>query len=405
MVEKSYMNLEKILSIAIMSPFVILTVQYFALANSIRLGIDVSFIIQLFSKILVGLILFYALYLLIKHEKLTFILVYLISSAIFLSHYAIFLENRVYIQNLIFPFFFMCLPLFLISLKIRDFETFKNIMFKASAIIYIFGITLSIEDILGIVDIGTYSGPLSNYLLIPTIVFIEKFIDKGHIKCLILSIVSIFFILVLGSRGAILCILFFIAIKFIFLNSKNKAHNIIIKTLVGLFISFILLNYRSMLNMIYIMLSDFGIKSRTIQLFLKEDIYLSGRENLYSKLIDYILNNPILGFGIAGDRKILSGEAVYAHNIFIEVIGNFGLFLGLLMVIVFITLVLYSLFNIKGEKKKILIIWLSIGFIHLFISSSYLIEMKFWILFGFMINILFIKQCKSYEIEESNGVS
>nr|WP_142380780.1 O-antigen ligase family protein [Staphylococcus hominis] len=197
--------------------------------------------------------------------------------------------------------------------------------------------------------------------------------------------------MILGSRGAILCITVFIILKIMFLNGKNKFYNLLIKVVVIVFVSLFIFNYKAILYELYLFLVNNNIESRTIQLFLSDELYLSGRDSIYIVLIKYIIEHPIMGFGIGGDRRILSGEAVYAHNILIEVIGNFGLLIGLFVLFVLFTIILYALFNFKGKNKTMIIIWLSIGFVHLFISSSYLIEMKFWIFIGLLINIMFIK--------------
>lgn len=403
--KNEYENLDRIYSIAIMSPFIILTIQYFLLANLMKIGIDIGSTIQLFSKVLVGLVLFHSIIVLIIKNKITFIITYLLITSIFLVQYTFIIENRPYMQELIFPLFFMCLPLFTISLEIKNFNVFKNIMFKSSIIIYLFGVLLAIQDFTGIVDIGVYSGPLSNYLLIPTIVFIDKFFDKMKFTYLLFSIVSGFFILVLGSRGALLCILFYLVVKFMLFDTGKWALNYLIKLTMPIFFIIIVSSYKLILVNLQSILLSYRIESRSIELFLNDNLYLSGRDYIYSQLTDYIIANPIIGFGIGGDRRILDGIAVYAHNIGLEVLGDFGILFGSVIIIIFTFSIIHILLKKKNIKRKIIIVWLSIGFIHLFISSSYLIEMKFWILLGLMINILFINKSSKQEIENYDGVS
>lgn len=390
---------DKNYSIALMSPFVILTIQYFLLANIATLGIDIGGIIQLFSKVIVGIILSYTIVKLMKTNKILIILVYLFALTLFLSQYMVFIENRLYLKELIFPIFFMCLPLFVISLNINKMDTLMSVMKKSSFIIYLFAILLSVEDLIGIVNIGEYSGPLSNYLLIPTLIFLNNSIDKLSIKYLVLSFVSLFFILVLGSRGSILCIIIFLIIRTLFAKSNNKYTNYLVRLLTILSIIIFAFTYKDILNKLYIFLLKNGIESRTLHLFLSDELYLSGRDNIYSVLIKYIFEHPIMGFGIGGDRRILSGEAVYAHNIIIELIGNFGLLLGLFLLFLLFITISYALLKFKNINKNIIIIWISLGFVHLFISSSYLIEMKFWIFIGLLINIMFIKTKVTLETE------
>lgn len=134
------------------------------------------------------------------------------------------------------------------------------------------------------------------------------------------------------------------------------------------------------LEYLYNLLLNFGIRSRSIQLFLRDDIYLSGREKIYDDVINGILDKPIQGIGLAGDRQIIGGG--YAHNIFIEILANFGVILGSFIILILICLIISSLFTKENKRYNMIIIWISVGFVHLFVSGSYLIEFKFWILLG-----------------------
>jgi len=108
------------------------------------------------------------------------------------------------------------------------------------------------------------------------------------------------------------------------------------------------------------------------------------KEVITDLIIEAIAKNPILGIGIAGDRVLLEGS--YSHNIVIEVISNFGIILGILLLSVLGIKWIKSLFSKNESYLDIILIWSSIGFIHLFISSSYLIDFKFWIFIGVLFN-------------------
>ena len=78
---------DKKISIALMAPFVILTIQYFIL-----IYFDLSEIskVQLISKVLVGLVLFYTLPIVIRRSKLKIIGSYSVGIFVFLLHYLMF---------------------------------------------------------------------------------------------------------------------------------------------------------------------------------------------------------------------------------------------------------------------------------------------------------------------------
>lgn len=387
------------ISIALMSAFIILTIQYFVLIYFNLLGTSIGSSIQLFSKGLAGLAYLYAAPSVFKRSLKKFLEIYFIAVFIFLLHYAIFPENRQHVTSLLFPFFFVSLPALLYTLSIRDFQVFKKIMGKAAYIVFVVGLFLGLLIFSGRASIGTYSMVLSYYMLLPIVMFLDELLDKFSIQILVFTILSLLIILALGSRGAILCIVIFLLLKFIKPNSKRTYKRVIGHfSLLGIgLIALIFLE--QIMRALYDFLLQFGITSRTLILFLQDGVHLSGRDRIYEKVMAEILQSPIIGIGIAGDTRIIGSS--YAHNFFIEVIGNFGVVLGLLLCIGIILLIVKSLLTKDRDKYNLAIIWLSLGFAHLMVSSSYLIDIKFWIFLGFIIKFTKIKWRK----REKNGTS
>ena len=213
--------------------------------------------------------------------------------------------------------------------------------------------------------------------------------NKPSIKALLLVLVSLLVILALGSRGAILCIGIFILLKAIRFNFKRNYTMLSIYTAFWGTLAIMFLYLDSILEYINNLLLIFGIRSRSIQLFLREEIHLSGRDRIYQNVIEEIVNNPLLGIGLGGDRQVVGGG--YVHNLFLELLANFGIIFGMIIIITLVFFIL-KVFLIKDkEKYNMFIIWISLGFVHLMVSSSYLTDLKFWILMGFITGHLFLK--------------
>ncbi|WP_242302228.1 O-antigen ligase [Bacillus cereus group sp. BfR-BA-01423] len=377
---------DKKISMALISSFVILTIQYFILIYFNLLGTSAGAGVQLLSKILVGVAFAYALPIVLRRNKIKFMATYFIGIFIFSIHYLFFAENQVYLKGLIFPFFFMCLPAFVYSISLSDWDVLKQNMKKASVLIFTLGVILGTLIFSGKLSVGAYSMSLSYYMLLPAVIFLEEFIETFSLKAFLFSITSVIVILALGSRGAILCIIVFVVLKSIRFNLTNSKilFNLIA---IGIIIpSFIYLEY--ILKFIYNLLLNFGIESRSILLFLREDVHLSGRDYIYQNTIRGIAESPILGLGLGGDRQINGGG--YVHNFFLEVLANFGLIVGGMLLVVIMLLILKSLLVNDKKKYSMVIIWLSLGFVQLMISSSYLIDINFWILLGLLVKVTMI---------------
>src|SRR5699024_5676094 len=72
------------------------------------------------------------------------------------------------------------------------------------------------------ISIGRYSMPLAYYMLLPTTVYANELLEKFNIKSFIITFISLFIILALGSRGPIACIGVFVILKLI---TKKKDVN------------------------------------------------------------------------------------------------------------------------------------------------------------------------------------
>lgn len=391
-IEKNKLEDEKI-SIAIMSSFAILTVQYLILTYFNLLDTNIGQVIQLISKGLVGLLYLLVLPIVLKRNKIKFFVVYFIVIFIFIFNYAFFNENWIYLKSFVFPLFFTGLPSFIYAYSINDWDVLMDVMKKTSTIVFIVGILIGILVFSGNTFIGTYSMSLSYYLLLPTIIYMNEFFDRISIRNGLVLAISLLVILALGSRGAIMCAGVFAILKLI-KKIKNITY-IKVFTYLILFwiIIFGLVFLKEILMYIYdFLLNNFGIRSRSIQLFLRDDVYLSGRDRIYEQVLKEIADNPLLGIGLGGDRVVTGGYQ--SHNIFIEIFANFGILIGTIIIIGMLYIVIKSLL-IKDEKKyNMIIVWLSIGFIHLLVSSSYLIDFRFWIFIGICVYGTMIKNHK-----------
>lgn len=374
---------DKKISLVIMSSFVILPIQYLILIYFNLLESITGSNIQMLSKILVGIVFIYALPAVLRRSKIKFIVVYYIAIFVFILHYAIFPENRKYIIDLLFPFFFMCLPAFVYTLSIRDLSILTEIMRKTSFIIFVAGLIVGTLVFSGKSSVGAYSMSLSYYMLLPAIVFLDELFEKFCLKKLIFFILLMIIILSLGSRGPVVCIFVFSFLKLFSPHSKKTYKKAIIRFgLIGIAIIALVLLDKTF-EFLYNLLLGFGINSRTLRLFSSDRIfYLSGREEIYESLIGEIYRKPIIGVGIAGDRRIINS---YSHNLFIELISDFGIIIGLIIIIGIILLIVRSLSIKNKEKYSLITMWFSLGFVPLMVSGSYLTDMKFWIFFGLLL--------------------
>lgn len=377
------------ISLAIMSTFAVLTIQYlilfyFRISNSHLGGY-----IQLLSKGLAGLLYLIALSTVIKRHWLMLAGTYVLVVCIFLYNYFIFPQNSTTLMSIVFPFFFTCIPAFVYSYSINNKNVLMDMTYKISDIVFVFGTVIALLIFTKRISIGTYSMSLSYYMLLPAVINMYRFFIKKSSISMIKCIVSMGIILSIGSRGAVMCFGVYIILAAV-KNIKKLTYTraLIYSTVFSVLIAGIIY-FENILTFAYQILFNLGIKSRTLLLFIQDPLHSSGRDWRYEEIISKIQENPILGIGIAGDRVFLGG---YSHNIFIEIFSGFGIIIGFIIILAIVLICYKTMFSKYKFEANIIIVWFSIGFVPLMVSGSYLTEFKFWIFLGLAIRMIMEKR-------------
>lgn len=374
---------ENMICMSVLSPYAILMLQYFILIVLKFDGTSKGSIVQVISKILVGLMFLISFSTVFKRRGSLFFVLYSISIIAFSLSYLIFPQNSTYLNSLIFKYFFICLPCFIYSYSIKDLAIFSNFTYKSSIVIYLLGLTLGILVLTKHVSLSTYSMTLSYYLLLPTIVFLEKLFSVFTLKHLIYVITSLGVMLALGSRGAIMCLALYVSFYWILSLRKVTILKVILAFLATASLLVIIIYFKEILMFFNNILLNHGIYSRSINLFLLDRVHLSGREEIYKVIIEQIKLHPVIGIGIAGDRLYLNGA--YVHNFFLELISGFGIIIGPIVILYMGGAIMKHMLVSDNKTMKNLLKWLSIGFFPLFVSGSYLTDFSFWILLAFIV--------------------
>jgi O-antigen ligase len=236
---------------------------------------------------------------------------------------------------------------------------------------------------------------LSYYILIPAIVEINEFLNKKKLFSLLIFALSSIIIISFGSRGALLCLIIYVFLRF-YIYTKNKNLKIVfLKLFLALLIIFGILNINGIIVFLNNMLISIGINSRTLYLFLNNFDHLSGRNEIYELILGYISKQSLFGSGIGYDRVLLNGA--YSHNLFLEMIINFGLIVGVLMFVILFIMTIFASVRDIANKDNLITILIILGLVYLTFSGSYLTDITFWIFLGFTFSNIFRKNRRKYE--------
>lgn len=380
-------HVDKVISIAILSPFVVLMFQYLIMFYFNLGSSGLGSIIQIISKVIVGLFYLSALKYVLRRKSKLFIIVYYLFLIVILFNFLFYSDNINSILSILFHILFISAPTFIYMVNIKNLDVFKKTLVKTSDVILILGIIFLIMNITGNHRVDDYSMSLGYYLLWPLLVNLLKFLKGFRLLYLFNFILMLFTIISTGSRGPLLS---FLVLMFLYLiiNYNNKTHKGIVIGLVFFLLSgLVTYNYRFLIEKLSLFFNSLGIKSRTLNLFLDTNpgLHLSGREKIYEKSLMLINNKPFLGWGLTGEVNALN---TYAHNVFIEIFISFGIIIGSIVIVVIFYLLLKAFLRSNYQVKELIILLFAIGFVPLLVSGTYLTSIQFWILLGLIVNII-----------------
>lgn len=307
-----------------------------------------------------------------------FVVTYLISLIVLLIHMTIFPGIVEYAIKDAFRFTFPIVISCALCLScISKIDVIEKALYIVSWIVLFLVVFYVYSFFTGKMNLGVYSMSMSYSMLLPMAAFYTRKKWYSILAFLFLLIVS----LLIGSRGAIICILAYIIYD---LFSKNK------KILISLL--FLFLFVLSTLPILVNSLETVGISSRTLNMLVEGRIgQETHRDEIRDVMYDVVKDNPIIGVGVWGDRPVLIPKfkkVSYCHNIILEIVVDFGLFVGSFIIICICSLWLRAYNKATIITRKKLIMYTATCFLPLMFSGSYLIESFFGIFIGVIFVIL-----------------
>ncbi len=278
----------------------------------------------------------------------------------------LFPENIPYVQSQGLRFLLpVIVPSFICLSVVRDYYIVEKALYVISWFVLALMTIYTLGFFRGIVS-AEYNMPLSFACVLPfvSIYSHRRVLDK-------LAAVFLFVVvLAIGSRGAAVSMGLYIVLDLF--QKKSRWRFVALILIVAFFY---------LLPLIASWLSSIGVVSRTLTMFLQGEFsYDSGRAYIRNHFIGQLMQHPLTGIGLYGDRGW--GEVPYCHNLFLEIFLNFGIvFGGVLIVVGFAKLVaLYRKSDVENRNR--IIRYFCALVMPLMTSNSYLIDSGFAVFIG-----------------------
>ncbi len=310
---------------------------------------------------------------LIRNAQLT-VITYSIVGCLILLTLVLFPDRWSYMKDDLLKFTLpVVIPIGLCMASIKNFAVLMKSMLYVAIIAAFIGLLYAVLFLNGLVYLEGYSMPFSYALLFPTFILINK-------KQLIWTIVAVLVMiemLAIGSRGAILIsIIYFLFVQFW---GKMSVSRLLFYVLI-LIVGFILF-FEPLINSLTSIFDSIGISSRTLRLLESDELisHDSGRDAISKAVWNLIDKSPLIGNGVWADRQYLD---TYCHNVFLELLLDFG-YLGTLVILIIFGIVQIGIFRKLTVAHKSMYIMMISLLIQLLFSSSYLISFNVGMFLGF----------------------
>lgn len=229
-----------------------------------------------------------------------------------------------------------------------------------------------------------------SYQILPNVLFALNYaFNNKKTFSRICAIIGVFYCLSLGARGPVIIILVFVYIKS-FQIRLTKLRNKVIWGLIVFYLIFLFYNsslYLTALRSIRDLITQFGLSTRIVDHAIEGTItsHDSGRNDIYNFLINKLAERPIWGYGVYGEWQFIHWSA---HNMYLELLVHFGVILGSVINIWFISLTVKSYYKTPNKNSKdVILVFTCFVFVRGVFGGSWLMVGTFFLV-GFCLREL-----------------
>lgn len=306
-------------------------------------------------------------------------------------------ETQSYYWNLIYSLVTTAFPFYIVFRMATPSKELFNAMGVAALIGVVAGYVV-VNNFMSLEKLS-YSQSLAYQILPSAIVLQCKFFHSENRGAFLLygigAIAGFGLLLATGTRGPLaVSIIYFIGAMLL-----PKRFPLALKlgfvAFIAVFGFLIIVNLESIMLYLKSAFGDMGVSVRLTRLYESNTLFVDdGRSSFASLALEAIWANP-MGVGVGQDSVVLAAarqateiSGNYPHNLILEIILQYGVFFGPLIILALGYLVLKGFTSGNDFDKSMLAIVFMLGIVPLLISGTYLKWDFFWALLGVCVAII-----------------
>lgn len=342
-----------------------LLIYQFGFTIALREIIGIENLTQIFAIAIVVIAVLMGLF---RGLKLIPVIVLLGIELVLIGNYQFhFSADKIILQRFI-SFNIMCAPIFLVGFKIKDFVRLERSLYNMGIINLLLLGWAPFTEVLAKIGYMSYSYNMLPSILISILMYI-KYKEKHSLQLAFLGSLLVF---IFGARGAFLSVTFFIAACLFFSSKISSIKKGLSITAIIIIVYLISTNLEGNILLLKNGLNNIGISSYSVDKYLmatKNGITdsSSGRDNIYAESVKLVKDSFYFGSGI-GVFESKTG-IVYAHNIVLQLMNEFGFFITVILILIYSILIFKAVWS--THQVELFILMISLVFPKLLLTSTY----------------------------------
>lgn len=300
---------------------------------------------------------------------------------LFLIHFVFYPETVETLMPIARVFFTSVFPLYFIGLRFEADQHLRLLYILSVINIWAFSFyTLASGEAVVANQAAKDSYMYRAYLLLPQLMIVVGYLFReGGILNMATAADGFIFLMMCGNRGSVFLFMLFIVAYILLLSERKRRGSVYMMVVMICFgITYF---FEQIVHILTILFLRLGMSTRILERLMAGSFFESnGRRIITERLWAAVVRKPATGYGLASDRLYSSS---YAHNYALELWMAFGMVVGTILVAITVFLIARAIIRTKAPSSRLfLLILTAVGFLKLFISSSFLQEGLFFMLLG-----------------------
>ncbi|WP_322154917.1 O-antigen ligase family protein [Paratractidigestivibacter sp.] len=290
-------------------------------------------------------------------------------------------------QNLVQVTLLDCIPAYILFRMCRHYDAiWKYAKVTSYVVLFVYAAAFVVYDV------GHVYRSFSAGMALPALLFVVEWLYLEKNRTAPFAVLAIALLVVGGRRSSLIAVIILICI-ILFLK-----RDFVLLAAVALVGGALYLSFDMVVEQLYYFSSDFGINSRTLRRLMSgEAMEDSHRIDQWAYVLQLILRSPqsaLAGLGIAGERSYMLAHFAhmqlqgYPHGLLVELIGHYGIVLGLALDVLLIAVGPYRVFRvINNDRVAMTVVLLFVALVsQLLFQDSYLQNKFFFVYLAILVN-------------------